>query len=319
MQPRFGKCAIRSLVTVAGFALWCLPSSADNLPQTEDQLCSLTPGLQGRIEDITAAPGVRPAVNVERDGTLHEARVGCLLRAGDIVRPRPGTKVAVMLPNGEIRTIEFNQAMVIPQGPERSGAIGRLYTVLRELAGADVSEAREKALGTIGATRSANAASPPIMMPGMLGLGQQYVENSRPLYVRWKGGVAPFRIEFSPARTSTAPTSAVLATTSERFARLDLSRYTAGDYALAITAADQRPLTLRVRITTPTEVPSAPQMDPSADEEALELLEAVWLLTQAPSQWRLEALSRLETLAREHDNLIAQVILDPALAKPSLQ
>jgi hypothetical protein len=315
MQPRFGRCRVCTLVTAAGFVLWCLPSSADDPPQAEDEICSLTTGLQGRIEDITAAPSVRAVVNIERDGKVREARIGCLLRAEDIVRPQPGTSVVIVLPNSQVKTIDFNQAMVIPPGPRPSGAFARFITVLRELAGADASEARKKALGTIGATRSANGAGSPIIMPGMLGLGQQYVDGGRPLYVRWNGGTPPFRIELSSARTNAEPVSEVLAT-AERFARLDLSRYATGDYNLTITGADQRPLTLRLRTTTTIEVPAAPQIDPSADEEAHELVEAVWLLTRGPPRWRLEALSRLEMLAREHDDVIAQVILDPALAEP---
>jgi hypothetical protein len=313
MHRRYAK-GLCSFVMAAGFVSWCLPSSADTPPRIEDEICSLASDLQGRIQDIIADAGVPPTVNIERGGQPREARIGCLVRAGDIVRPRPGTRVFIMLRDGEVKTINFNEPMVIPPAPalRPSGGIEHVLTVLRELAGADASEARKVALGTIGATRSPNGAYPPVTLPGLFGLGQQYVDGGRSLHVRWNGGAAPFRIDLVPAQTSDRAANATL-TTSERFAQFDLSRHPAGNYDLTIAGTDIRPLTLRLHITTASEVPSAQAIDPSADEEARELVEAVWLLTRAPSRWRLEALSRLETLASEHDDVIAQVILDPAL------
>jgi hypothetical protein len=216
-----------------------------------------------------------------------------------------------MLPDRQVKIIDFNQPIVIPtlQPPSR---FDRVLSVLRELAGIDGSDARNIALGTIGATRSLDANFLPITMPGMIGLGQQYVDVGRSLHMRWSGGAEPFRLELISAETKDRPLNQI-STTSERYARVNLSQYPLGLYDLIIVGAEHIPLTLRLRLVTPSDVPSPQGVDPLADEEARELVNAVWLLTRAPSPWRLEALSRLETLAREHDDIIAQVILDPAL------
>ena len=59
----------------------------------------------------------------------------------------------------------------------------------------------------------------------------------------------------------------------------------------------------------------APEIDVEADADARELVTALWLLTRAPTRWRLEALSRLDMLAGERDNIVAQAIIEPEAAR----
>ena len=203
-----------SLLIGAGFVFCCQSSLSQETAGAEDEICHRTAGVEGRIEDIHAAQGVRQTVDVQRGDNVREGQIGCLISAGDIVRPRPGTTVEIKLLSGEIKTVNYGEdANIAAELQKISSKWGRIFTVFRQWAGADADEARKKALGVVGATRSANGGGSPIIMPGMLGLGQQYVDGGRSLYMRWKGGAPPFRIQFLSARTPAAPVSEALATT----------------------------------------------------------------------------------------------------------
>jgi hypothetical protein len=295
--------------------LLCYPCYADDLERVEYEVCSLAPGLQGRIEDMTAASGVRPTVHVEHGTQTREGWIGCLVRAGDIIRPGAGTSVTIKLPDRQVKTIDFDQPLVIGTPPSStyvSRVSGVIIGLLRQFAGLDASGARQIALGTIGATRSSDDSPLAITMPGMIGLGQQYVDGSRRLRVRWIGGLHPFHIMLASVDPK-AQSPAEVSTTSESYAYLELGHFPLGIYDLIIAGTNHAPLAIRLHLVSPSDVPSEVEIGALADEEARELVNAVWLLTRAPSRWRLEALSRLEMLAVEHDDIVAQVILDPAL------
>jgi hypothetical protein len=184
-----------------------------------------------------------------------------------------------------------------------------IFAVLLDLAGPNLSKAQEMARAAIGATRSLDAAAE-ITLPGAIGTAPQTVDGSRPLIWRWNGGTPPFRIELASAGT----TPHQVVETSERTQRLDLSSDPTGNgYTLTIVGTNDVRLTLPLHVVDATDVPVVPGIEAAAqDPEARELVEAVWLLTRAPMTWRLEALSRLEFLARDHDNIVAQAIVDPA-------
>ena len=60
----------------------------------------------------------------------------------------------------------------------------------------------------------------------------------------------------------------------------------------------------------PTEVPTTTALDQIDGQRARDLAQALWLLTQAPSDWRLDALSRLTFLAKDQHDPIARSIFE---------
>jgi hypothetical protein len=188
------------------------------------------------------------------------------------------------------------------------GRWDRVIAAYRTFFDADASPARHMALAMIGAARSLDPTAE-ITLPGAIGTAPQAVEKGRPLLLRWNGGTPPFQIELAVAEG----TQREVIETSERNQRLDLTLDPLGDnYTLTIAGRNDVRLSLPLRLVAATDVPVAPGIDAAPDQEARELVQAVWLLTRAPITWRLEALSRLELLARDHDNIVAQAIVDPA-------
>ena len=59
-----------------------------------------------------------------------------------------------------------------------------------------------------------------------------------------------------------------------------------------------------------TEVPTTTALDQINGQQARDLAQALWLLAQAPSDWRLEALSRLAFLAKDQNDPIARSIFE---------
>jgi hypothetical protein len=168
-------------------------------------------------------------------------------------------------------------------------------------------EVRQAALATIGATRGQDPNAE-IALPGAIGTAPQAVDSSRPLLLRWDGGAPPFQIELVQTGNEHR-----LVTTSKRDERLDLSTYPQGTgYSLTIAGKNDVRVSLPLSLVAPADVPLAQGIDSAPDLEARELVEAVWLLTQAPISWRLEALSRLLWLARDKNNIVAQAIVEPA-------
>jgi len=286
-----------------------LPYATADPQKAEAEICSLAKGLQGRIEAIVPDdPAAHGTVYIQRGGQTREARIGCLLRANDVVRPGAGTKVSVKLPDRQEKIVDFNHPLVIPQ-IRSPNYLDRIVALLRDFSGADGSSARDIAVGTIGTTRSDSSA---ITMPGMVGVGEQYLDGSQPLALRWDGGTSPFHVELMAAEPS-AHSLNVRVAASDRLARVNLRRLSHGDYNLTIAGKDRVAFTLPLHLVGPSEVPPAPGIDSAAGKHAKELVNAVWLLTCGGPEWRLEAISRLEMLATSQDDIVAQIILDRTL------
>jgi hypothetical protein len=213
-----------------------------------------------------------------------------------------------MLPDREIVTIDFdNPLRVLEVRPP--GFYDRMISIIEQAIGTDISTAEKiAAIGTIGAVRSTGLGPPSLIMPGMIGVGPQYVDARRPLYLRWAGGVPPFKVSFLPVHEE-ANSQIQLPETSAHSAHLDLSKLQTGAYTLTIAGAGRTPFELRVNLAAPTDIP-VPTMSTAGDQATRDLAEAVWLLTRAESRWRLEALSRIEAQAMEHGSIVAYSILN---------
>lgn len=191
-----------------------------------------------------------------------------------------------------------------------SAAYAVFQTVFRDiLPGVKLRQVRQAALATIGATRSLDPEAE-ITLPGAIGTAPQVVDNSRPLLLRWNRGAPPFHIELAERGIGHR-----VIETFERNARLDLSGYPRGAaYTLTIAGRNDVSLSLPLSLVAPGDVPLAPGIEAAQDPEARDLVEAVWLLARAPVTWRLEALSRLESLAKDKNNIVAQAIIEPTSA-----
>jgi hypothetical protein len=308
-------CSIANTVGLV-VCLWFSLLGAADAQGSAAEICSLTPGLLGRIESILPDQSdIRPTAYVKRGDSTGEARVGCFVQAGDLIRPGPGTTVRIKLPDRRITTAHFGDPIVIPALPPPS-SLGRVITLLKELAGADGEIARQIVVGRIGATRSPDEPDPPITIPSLVGLGPQSVDRTRLLGVQWQGGTSPYYVKLI-SKEAGEESSAAVPKVSERYVGIDLTRLPLGNYELMIAGQNSASLAVSVHLVAASEVPSAPGIDVEADADAGELVAAVWLLTRAPTRWRLEALSQLELLARERDNVVSQSIIDPDAARIS--
>ncbi len=293
-------------------ALWivsatCSPALASTGPG--DDICGLVPGLQGRIGDVTSDPGVAATAYVERAGQTHPVASGCFVREGDIVRVGPGTKATVMLPNHQVATATFDAPLPVPS-VKPGGYFTEILGVLRSVAGDDGSQAREVATAKIAATRSLR---PPFFLLGVADAEEQLIDVGNPLYLRWEGGAPPFAVALLPASGGAPVTISGIA---ERTARIDAQKFAAGIYQLTIASSGQTVPPIQLRVVAHSEVPTDPDAANIKDDEARELVNAVWLLTRGPEPWRLEALSRLKFLAAERDDIVAQDIVAASPEKP---
>lgn len=296
---------IAALVLLLGlFPVWPRGVRADQ-DDGSGKICSRTWGLQGRITAINSKPGLEkslsPRAYVERGQEIRPATVDCFLSRGDFVRPGPATVVIVELPSEQVTAADFYHPLIVG--------------LSQDFAVADASKARELALATIGGTRSPDRAAPAaaeITLLGAIGTAPQSIDSSRPLIVRWSGGTPPFRIELSGIGSN----DSWMMETSDRSQRLDLSWHPPGaGYTLTIVGANEDRLALPIRLVSAADVPVAPELEAVRDEDAHELMEAVWLLMRASLDWRLEALSRLELLATDRKNVAAQAIVSPEGAR----
>jgi hypothetical protein len=127
------------------------------------------------------------------------------------------------------------------------------------------------------------------------------------LFLHWEGGSAPFAIRLQ--RQGSPDPALNLTGISARAARLDAQPLAAGAYDLTLADRNQTALTLHLRLVPPSDVPTSPDAAVADDEESKALLNAVWLLMRGSEEWQLEALSRLEFLAVERGDLVAQGIV----------
>jgi hypothetical protein len=309
MHLRRSACAAFGLLGVLASQSEALAAEA-----VRGAVCEITVGLQGRIESVTASSGVRAKIQVERNGHLYPGRPGCFLVAGDIVRPALGVTAAVSLPEGG-STVQVDSAhpLTIPR-VNPPNYLQSVVGMLREILGGNGENARTKVTGQVGMRSADDEERGPLLIPGISsveGLGPQSVARELPLALRWRGGVAPFQLEWVTSKDS-PPIK--LQQSSARSARLDMSSLGGGPAELRILSVDGNWTGLRINLVSRTERPVDARIPTSLDRESWDLVEASWLLTRGPGEWRLEALSELQILAVDHNNLVARAILDPKAA-----
>jgi hypothetical protein len=286
-------------------------SRADDAEALRD-FCAIVPGPLGRIIEFWATPQSKASVAVDRGPWTFNVPKGCYLHGGDIVRAGPATSVKVLRPDGRIVTGDFSHPLVMPV--VRTGLSNEFWSLVQEWAGGDLSGARARAqTPLVGATRGDEES--PIVIRGLFEVGMQRVVHSRPLEVQWEGGSFPFTIELEgPRGTALRPIrgSAPL----ERVFRVDFQSRPVGEYRLIITCCGGEVARFLDFLVVPaTEVPAAP-LSQINDQRARDLAQALWLLTKAPSDWRLEALSRLALLAKDQHDPIAISILEESSNGP---
>jgi hypothetical protein len=138
----------------------------------------------------------------------------------------------------------------------------------------------------------------------------QRVDRSRPLEVQWQGGSFPFSIELEGPRGTTLPPIRQ-SVHSERVFRVKFHSRPTGEYRLIFTCCGGKVARfLDFLVVPPTEVPTTTALDQIDGQRARDLAQALWLLTQAPSDWRLDALSRLTFLAKDQHDPIARSIFE---------
>jgi hypothetical protein len=305
----FARIRLASRLLAAG--LWACASSSElhaASPATEDDICALAVGLLGEIQSIEPEqPGIRPLGYVQRNEIMRQVQVGCFVKGGDVIRAGPGTVVHVELPDRRVTFVRFGDPLIIPQVASPTYT-RKIIILLRELAGSNVETAREAAIGRIGATRSPSDGLPQVTISALVGLGPQQVDISHALHIHWEGGIAPFNLKLVPEHANS--TALKIDNLTSRHAEIDLTRVHAGAFNLDISDKNNVPLTVKLNIVSSELVPAIQELDGDADEESRELVAAVWLLTRAPTRWRLEALSRLDMLASTRGNLVAGSIIN---------
>ena len=289
-------------VAVAAVLLSLAPARADVPDAASDEICGLVPGLQGRIGDIRSDPGIDANVSVERGNQTRVVSTGCYLRQGDIVRAGRGTTASVILPSHQVATASFDTPVMVPATPS-SAHLTPILGVLRAIAGDDGAKARDAAAAKIAATRGLRE---PPYLPGFVSGVEQRVGAGNALFLHWEGGSPPFAVRLQQGSSDPALN---LTGISARLTRLDSEQLAVGTYDLTIADRNQAALTLHLRLVPGTEVPVSPDAAAADDAESKTLLNAVWLLMRGSEEWQLEALSRLEFLAVERDDVVAEGIL----------
>lgn len=276
-------------------------------PNQQQPVCGLAAGLQARIDSIATDRGAQVLVRVERAGKSHVVRSGCLLIAGDLIKPAPGNSAVVILPDGTTTRADFSHPVVVPAVNPPS-YLAAVINTIRKLAGADGGQAQKLVNGTTG-MRDLDDGPKPVVLQGINGSGPQAVLRDRPLMIAWTGGASPFQIQIV---TDTEPARVIVNMTSDvRYATVELSGAHEGVHVLAVTDSDGSLASVKFRLASAADRPVAPEPYLSGTGEARDLVSATWLLTKGPAEWRLETISELRELATEHHNIVAQSFLQP--------
>ncbi|WP_152536252.1 hypothetical protein [Mesorhizobium loti] len=273
----------------------------------EPSLCEYGPQSRASVNKVERQAGAKDWLRVERGNETMHAKSGCFLQPGDILRPDAGISAEIRMPDKTTRSVKFPDVLEIPAVAVTSSFQSLLDFTLGIL-GSDWQDARDMATAVVGDTRE-TIPSRYLIMPGVFDVGEQSIDTSHPLWLRWVGSIAPFSISIR-GRDGADRTTHVLQITSERHAKLDLSGMAVGVSALEVKGANGVALALPLRLVAPGEVPppqGATTNDASSQEYRSEA--AIFLLRRAPSTWRLEAISRLLALASEDDDFFAQAIV----------
>lgn len=255
--------------------------------------CAPARGLQARIVSIEADGREAPRAWVSRGDDQFAAEADCLLRIGDQLHAGATTRVKVMLPNRAIKTVLASDSPFVIEQLIPTGQFDRLVALLA-LFVPNISEAQAAARVRPGLSRGIDHAAPELSPP--VPAVRQRVGLGRPLLLRWEG-TGPFAVTLRDK----AEHEAVVMTTGTS-AELPLSGFVAGAGSLRIQGADGASVT-RVEFMPDTSVPVIP-----GESDVPETARSTWLLLRASAAWRLEAMSRLLTLAGQGD-LIAGAIL----------
>lgn len=212
------------------------------------------------------------------------------------------------MPDNTLHSVRFPDVVVIPQVVVTS-SFQRIIDFTLGIVGADWQDVRDMATAIVGDSRDATNPAQYLIMPGVHGLGEQSIDASHPLSIRWVGSTAPFSISIAKGNHDTG-TIKLLETTSDRHATLAMSGMVADSYSLEIKGANGVFLRLPIRLVAASDVPAlkgATTENSSSQEYRLE--EAIFLLRGAPPAWRIEAISRLLTLASQDHDFFAQAIV----------
>jgi hypothetical protein len=301
------------IVVLAGCFAQTQVTSESWAKDTEIELqrfCAIVEGPLGRIVEISASPQLKPSVMVERGSEVQSVKAGCYLRGNDVVRAGEGTSVTVIQTDGRTVIGDFNHRLLMPVVLD-IGLTNRIWAAVHEWAGGDLSEARNRLRTSVAATRAGDES--PILIRGLFEVDAQRIGGERNFEVQWDGGTFPFQIDLEgPRGTSLRPIRQ--SASSERAIRLDFRSRPTGEYRLTITSSSGKVRRFLNFLVVPAkEVPMAPTLEQINDQRTRDLIQAIWLLTKGPSQWRLDALSRLALLAKDQRDPIARSILETPL------
>lgn len=268
-------------------------------------ICQCGPDTRASVIKVERQADLDTWLSVERGLDAEPAKAGCFLQPGDIVRPGAGVSAEINMPDNTVRSVKFPEVLEVPQVVVTS-SFQRLMDFTLGVIGQDWQETRDMAGAIIGETRE-TIPSQYLIMPGIYSVGEQSIDRSRPLSIRWVGSKAPYSISMANKGGDAAQ---ALGVTDDRHANLMLSSMAPGTYTLEIKGANGISLKLPVRLLAAEDIPlpeGTTTGEPSSQEYRLE--QAVFLLRRAPSTWRLEAISRLLVLASENHDFFAQAIV----------
>ena len=275
------------------------------------EACSFHAGLPARIVSLSAQGRVWVAHGNGKDKTSN-LKLPCWLEPGDSVTVDGDSTTSIVLWSGQqVNLTSRNNPYEIapPQEPPGWAVLCRLcFGLVNDIMGKSGMRAYEIAHAAVGASRGIGSSPSATSLPSLLGaIGKtpQRVDRSRPLRLAWKGELPPYNVALASLDSTPGPT----VRTDDEHAALDLQSLQPGDYRLTITGSRGASLILPVRLVDEADVPIPTGLTASDTGEPREIAQAVWLVTGASTAWRLEALSRLRTLA-DANNVIAQAILD---------
>ncbi len=271
----------------------CTPAWAEERGASSATPCGPTPGLQARIVSLKADDGGAPRAWVSRGNDRIAAGTDCLLSIGDRLQAEATTRVEIMLPNRVVKTVLASDSPFVVEQLVPTGILNRTVALLALFA-PNLSEAQAAARVRPGLSRGIDHAPPGLSPP--VPPVRQRVGLGRPLLLRWEGA-GPFAVTVRDKAEHEA-----VVTTAGTSAELPLSGFVAGAGSLRIQGADGASVT-RVEFVPDTSVPVIP-----GESDVPETARSTWLLLRASAAWRLEAMSRLLTLAGQGDPIAGAIL-----------
>jgi hypothetical protein len=286
-----GRFPLQSTLCAAGLASWlvCLAAQASG-----------TAAPVGVVADFQPVRAQYTLQRAPQGETVH-VHLGTTVLPGDrLLLSKPGQSVTLQLADG--RKLRFDQPGEhrVPEGR----TLGRLATILGsipDLFGDDSGLGGTAVARDIDRCGMPGFVPEPPQLPAVPDSVARLVAGPLDLRLAWQGGCAPYAVELRHDGVVIAQSADL----GERAAQLQGTALMPGRYELSVSGKGGQGSTYAIDVQA-----AAPPLPHELRGETGNLAlisSAVWLAQQDAGLWMLEAVRRLEPLARQGDPLAASL------------